>query len=140
MFGKSKILALLLGLLVTNLFAQEDKNCYLNIAAQAKETFAGVFQLNDEQMGKLELLSREIADSNAQLEAQIQKLLDSHPQTTEEELIKLSDEYRGLKDQYMAQNRAYDKKFLQLLNPKQYQRYMDLCQEAGRVPIENTEE
>ncbi len=111
------------------------QTCTLDIGGKNAETMVTVFQLNEKQMAALETLQRELAVETKSLESQIEKLLAEHPQSTEEELIKLADKYKVLQQKIVTASYESDKKLLSEFNAKQYDRYLQLCKAAIRRPI-----
>lgn len=111
------------------------QDCTLDIGGKNGETLISVFQLNQTQIAQMETLSAELALTNKALEDDIQKLFDSHPQSTPEELTTLADKYRVLQQKMVDASWEADKKLLTIFNQKQYQRYLELCNEAIRKPI-----
>ena len=110
-------------------------DCTLSIGGKDTEVLTRVFQLNDEQIKTMELWIGELQTQSKLAEDQIKELFDNHPQSTHEELETLSKKYKVIKDQMVANSKRYDKKLLALFNPKQYQRYVELCDEAIRSPL-----
>jgi hypothetical protein len=111
------------------------QDCTLDIGGKNSETLIKVFQLNDVQVAQMETLSTELDLSNKALQEDIQKLFDSHPQSTPEELTTLADKYRVLQRKMVDASWEADKKLLTIFNERQYQRYLELCSEALRAPI-----
>lgn len=113
----------------------QAQNCTLDIGGKNAETLVAVFQLNETQLATLEFLQGELALKTKSLEDQIEKLLAEHPQSTEEELIKLADKYKVLQQKIVEACYESDKMLLSEFNAKQYERYLQLCQAAIRRPI-----
>ncbi|CAM3554729.1 hypothetical protein [Zobellia roscoffensis] len=111
------------------------QNCTLDIGGKNNETIKTIFQLNEEQVGIMEALQGELAVTTKSLEEQIEKLLAQHPQSTEEDLIKLAEKYKALQQQLVQVAYDSDKQLLSVFNMKQYERYLQLCNEAIRIPI-----
>lgn len=116
-------------------FSGIAQDCTLDIGGKNAETLIKVFQLNETQIGQMESWSAEMAISNKSIEDDIQKLFDSQPQSTPEELTILAEKYRGLQQKMVSASYEVDKKLLTIFNEKQYERYLQLCNEAIRVPI-----
>lgn len=127
-----KILGLSLLLQSVHINAQ---NCTLDVGGKHAKTLVTVFQLNEAQMATLEILQGELAVETKNLEDQIEKLLAEHPQSTEEELIKMADKYKVLQQKVVTASYESDKKLLLEFNAKQYERYLQLCKAALRRPI-----
>jgi len=126
---------LLLALLSATFFGHAQE-CTLDIGGKNYNTIIDIFQMNAEQQATLEKVRTELQVSQETIEAEIQKLFSSHPQSTQQELATLSDKYRVLKDKMVDSAWESDKKVLATFNPKQYERYLTLCSEALRNPIE----
>ena len=109
--------------------------CTLDIGGKNAETMGTVFQLNEAQRTILETLRGELAVETKSIEDQIEKLLAEHPQSTEEELMKLADKYKVLQQKIVKASYESDKKLLSEFNAKQYDRYLQLCNAAIRRPI-----
>ena len=127
-------------LLLAGLFSGVNANaqlpdCTLSIGGKDTDILIQVFQLNEEQKTTMNLWIGELQIQNKLIEDKIKLLFDKHPQGTQEELETLAKKYKVLKDQMLAISKSYDQKLLGLFNPKQYQRYVDLCSEALRKPI-----
>lgn len=126
---------LFLGLLLLTFFGQAQE-CTLDIGGKNHKTIVDIFQLNAEQQATMEALRDTLLTTQQSIEEDIQKLFSSHPQSTEAELITLSDKYKVLKEKMVNISWESDKELLQTFNPKQYDRYLNLCAEALRKPIE----
>lgn len=111
------------------------QDCTLDIGGKNAEMVIKVFQLNESQIAQMEAWSAELAITNKAIEDDIQKMFDSEPQSSPEELTKLAEKYRALKSKMVLNSREADKKLLETFNEKQYERYLQLCNEAIRTPI-----
>ncbi len=111
------------------------QDCTLDIGGKNSKTIIEIFQLSAGQKATMESLREELAVTTERLEDQIQKVLKEHPQSSEEDLIKLADKYRDLQQELVNASWESDKKLLALFNPKQYKAYLDLCNAANREPI-----
>ncbi|MEL6918539.1 MAG: hypothetical protein AAFO99_12505 [Bacteroidota bacterium] len=125
-------LLLVFGLLFVTGSAQE---CTLDIGGKNTETIIKIFQLNEEQIGKMEMWQGELDIKTKDIEDQIRQLMEKHPQKTPEDLTLFAKKYDALKDQMVNTSKAYDTKLIAIFNERQYQRYVDLCIEALRTPI-----
>jgi uncharacterized membrane-anchored protein YhcB (DUF1043 family) len=105
-------------------FQVNAQACTLDIGGNNTRTIIEVFQLNKTQIGVMETLRGELEIKTKDLENQIEKLLAEHPQSTEEELIKLADKYKVLQQKMVSASYESDKKLLSQFNPKQYDRYL----------------
>ncbi len=109
--------------------------CTLGLGGEDTKTIAQVFQLNEEQLTKLDSLRSEKEIEMRLIEDDIKKLFDTQPQSTPEELTTLAEKYKVLKAKMEVASLEYDKKLLTAFNQKQYERYMALCEAAFREPI-----
>ncbi len=112
-----------------------SQQCNLNVTGGNSGEITEMFQLNAAQKATLETLSGDFELLRKDVEDQIQKLFEDHPQSTQEELTTLSAKYKMLQQKMVKASWEADKSFLQGLNPKQYQLYLDLCTEAILEPI-----
>lgn len=117
-------------------FSVTAQRCTLDIGGKNTETIIEVFQLNEAQIETMETLRGELEIETKSLEEQIEKLLVEHPQSTEEELVQLAGKYKALQQKMVNTSYESDKKLLSQFNPKQYDRYLQLCRTAIRMPIE----
>ncbi len=129
------ILVLFLIINYASIHAQ-NAECMLGIGGKNTETIVQVFQLNEEQIRKMEEWRAELAVANKAYQEEIDILFDTHPQGTMEELEALATKYRKLKDMVMENARAYDIRMLKIFNPRQYERYLELCASAQRAPYQ----
>ncbi|CAM4176906.1 hypothetical protein ZONE111904_05940 [Zobellia nedashkovskayae] len=136
-FKQKYMLPKLYSLLVFLMFFSvvNAQNCTLDIGGKNSETIKTIFQLNEEQIAIMETLKGELEVKTKSTEDQIEKLLAEHPQSTEEDLIKLADKYKVLQKQQLDLAYESDKELLSVFNAKQYERYLQLCNEAIRQPI-----
>lgn len=113
----------------------QDRDCMLGLGGTASETIIQVFQLNKEQISKMDQWKAALGQENKIVQDQITQLFDTEGQSSEEELQAMANSYRGLKDKVIQNSKEYDRKLLNIFNEKQYQRYIALCKEARRKPI-----
>jgi len=111
------------------------QNCTLDIGGKNSETIVTVFQLNQTQLATMEALQGELEIETNTIEAQIEKLLAEHPQSTEINLLAMGDKYKVLQQKLVQASYQSDKKLLATFNSKQYERYLQLCKAAIRRPI-----
>ena len=111
------------------------QECTLDIGGKNSEILIKVFQLNEVQITQMNAWSAELAETNKVVEDEIQKLFDSHPQSTPDELTTLAEKYKALQSKIVNASREVDKKLLTIFNERQYDRYLQLCAEAIRLPI-----
>ncbi|MBT8283443.1 MAG: hypothetical protein KJO86_06865 [Muriicola sp.] len=129
-----KIFSSLIFIAMGCLVQAQESDCMLGLGGSNTETIVQVFQLNEEQIGQLKEWQAELSMTNKVYQEDIRILFDTHPQSTTKELEELANKYRVLKDQILENARAYDIKMLKLFNPKQYERYIELCASARRIP------
>ena len=113
--------------------AQED--CILGVGITDNETIIDVFQLNAEQSEQMINFSAELKYRNELLNNQAEHLMKNHPQSTQAELMVLADKYNMIRDSMERIQRMLDIRVLKLFNTKQYERYLELCNEAYRQPL-----
>ncbi len=114
-------------------FAQED--CYLGIGGKDDETIIEVFQLDENQVEKMKNWGAELKYRNSFLLDQAKRLLEKHSESSAEELMAMSYEYRDLLDSMKSNMRMLDQRMLSLFKDDQYNLYVKLCNTASRSPI-----
>ncbi len=124
-----RFLLLLPGLL----FSQED--CYLGIGGRDDERIAQVFQLTEQQVEQLRNWGAELKVRNELLEDRAHAILKNHPQSTTEDIVKMSDEFKVLLDSMTSNMLMLDQRLLGTFNEEQYNLYIMLCSEIFRNPI-----
>ncbi len=115
-------------------FGQAD-DCALGVGNKDTETIKAIFQLSEEQIEKMDTWIVELQSQSREIEDQMGLLLDSHPQSTEADLINLANKYSRYKDELVQISVEYDQKLLGVFNDKQYAYYVSLCKEAKRKPL-----
>lgn len=118
---------------VTGLAAQQD--CYLGVGGPDNETIAEVFQLDSLQLEQMANLGAELKFRNQLLAQRAEYLLDLHAQSSPEDLLVMSFEYRQVLDSMHSNMRLIDKKMLSLFNDQQYNMYIRLCNQVQISPI-----
>ena len=116
-----------------NLVAQDD--CILGVGVTANEAIISVFQLNKEQVEKITNFANELKDRSELMAKQLENRTKNHPQSSKEDLMKLAGEYKTMIDSLGGVQKMIDIKMLSLFNIKQYDRYINLCEEAFRRPL-----
>lgn len=114
-------------------FAQED--CYLGIGGKDDETIIEVFQLNEDQVEKMKNWGAELKYRNSFLIDQAKFLLKKHAQSSPEDLMAMSYQYRDLLDSMKSNMRMLDRRLLSLFDDHQYDLYIRLCNTTSRSPI-----
>lgn len=122
--------------LASSLGMAQLPDCTLALGSVETETLVAIFQLNEPQKGTLAELQGKLQVESKSIEDQTKKLFEEHPQGTEEELITLAEKYKALQQKMVDISKESDRQLLQTFNTKQYERYIHLCQEALRNPIE----
>lgn len=129
----TRILSLIFCIFFSEAFAQED--CYLGIGGKDDETIIEVFQLNDFQVEKMRNWAAELKYRNSFLIDQAKYLLKKHEQSSPEDLLAMSYEYRDLLDSMKSNMIMLDRRLLSLFNNDQYNLYVKLCNATSRSPI-----
>tara|TARA_R110002051_G_scaffold316954_1_gene397400 strand:+ start:4688 stop:5107 length:420 start_codon:yes stop_codon:yes gene_type:complete len=125
--------ALIIFLFLCTIGAAQE--CTLGIGGRDAETIIQVFQLNVEQVAKMNELRNALDLETSPIEEESKKLLETHPQSTPEELTELAVKFKVLESKIVQISRSYDQKLLALFNQKQFQRYVELCYEVARTPL-----
>ena len=128
-----KITVLFIALLF--FFSGKAQDCTLDVGGKNTDVLVSVFQMNEAQVAKMEALGAELRIETKVVEDEIQLLFDTHPQSTQDELTRLSAKYKVLQEKIVMASKATDKMLLSSFNVKQYERYLELCNEAIRKPI-----
>jgi len=127
------VVSFIVVLIISNCGFGQD--CTLDVGGKNSDILIKVFQMNEEQVTKMETLRAELDIETKGIEDEIQKLFDNHPQSTPEELTTLSNKYKVFQEKIVLASAAADKMLLSTFNEKQYDRYLELCHEAIRKPI-----
>ena len=115
-----------------------SQDCFLGIGGKDSLMIKKIFQLNEEQINEMKTQQEMLAAETKIIEGQIELLLAEHPQSKEEDLITMGTKYKELQSQLVKVSVEADKKLLKTFNAKQYERYLQLCKEAYRRPINIT--
>ena len=119
-------------------FSGKAQDCTIDVGGKNTDVLITIFQMNAAQKTKMEAVRAELQIETKLVEEKIQKLFDTHPQSSPDELTLLSEKYKSLQNKIVVASIAADKKVLSTFNEKQYKRYLDLCHEAVRKPIKVT--
>lgn len=111
------------------------QECTLGIGGRDAETIIQVFQLNVEQVAKMNELRGALDIETSPIEEEIKQLLETHPQSSPEELTELAAKFKVLESKIVQISRSYDQRLLAFFNQKQFQRYVELCHEVVRTPL-----
>lgn len=117
-----------------------SQTCILDIGSKNVENITKTFQLNKEQIHSLDSLRTQLISERDLQENEVKKLLETHPQSTPDELLILAKKHKALEDSMFETTIIYDQKLISLFNAKQYERYVLLCTSANRTPISRQEE
>ncbi|TMU57220.1 hypothetical protein [Flagellimonas algicola] len=126
---------LLLILLCSSFFAYTQQDCSLGIGGDHDEAITDVFQLNEFQLEQFKNWSAELRVRNGYLKDQAKYLLKKHAQSSPEDLMAVSYKYRDLLDSMKQNVRMLDKRLLSIFNDRQYNLYLDLCNQLTLRPI-----
>ena len=129
-----KSIFLLLGALFA-CFTANAQDCTLAIGGKDADIIIQVFQMNNEQIAKMEVWKMELAKETEAAQEQANQLLASQPQGTPEDLEKMAIKYKEIQDRVAEISKSYDKKLLAIFNEKQYRRYVGLCREIYLKPL-----
>ena len=127
------VIVLLCFLSVTGLVAQQD--CYLGVGGPDDKAIAEVFRLDSLQQEQLANLGAELKFRNELLAQRAEYLLELHAQSSPEDLLVMSFEYRQVLDSMHSNMKLIDKKLLSLFSDQQYNLYIRLCNQAQSSPI-----
>ena len=100
------------------LIRAQDKDCLLGLVGSSGETIIQVFQLNEEQIQKMNEWKAEWGVTNKVFEEEISQLFDSQEQSTMKELEVVATKYKVLKDNLVAVSRQYDHKTFAPIQPE----------------------
>ena len=129
-----KSIFLLLGALFA-CFTVNAQDCTLAIGGKDADIIIQVFQMNNEQIAKMEVWKMELAKETEAAQEQANQLLASQPQGTPEDLEKMAIKYKEIQDRVAEISKSYDKKLLAIFNEKQYRRYVGLCRDIYLRPL-----
>lgn len=115
------------------LFSQKD--CLLGIGGKDDETLKKVFELTEEQVEKMRNWGAELQFRNEIFEMRAENLLRNHAQSSPEDLLKMSFEYKALLDSMENNMRLLDRRMLGIFTDAQYNLYIMLCNQVYRSPI-----
>lgn len=130
---KRPILLILFFCLAIASSAQED--CYLGLGGKNDSTIIEVFQLNDNQIEQMKNWGAELNYRNGFLKEKAKNLLKKHRQSSPEDLLSMSYDYKKLIDSMRSNMRMLDKRLLSLFDEEQYGLYVKLCNNVSRSPI-----
>lgn len=121
--------------LISGLYSVAQEECFLGIGGQDDEVIEEVFQLNDDQMEKMKNWGAELKIRNEILKDQADFLLRKHEQSSPEDLMAMSYKYKDILDSMKQNVRMLDKRLLSIFNAKQYNFYLELCNQLSLLPI-----
>ncbi|QWX82740.1 hypothetical protein H0I23_09695 [Cellulophaga sp. HaHaR_3_176] len=124
---------------LTSVFATSQV-CILDIGSKNSEKVIETFQLKEKQLETLKVLKDDVKLATDAIDEKVKVLLETHPQSTPEELTVLAEKHKELEEEMFGVIIEYDQKLISIFNEKQYERYVLLCNTASRTPITITEE
>lgn len=122
-------------LLIFSFLGYSQEECILGIGGRDDETIAAVFQLNELQLEKLKNWSAELKVRNEILKDQAKYLLKRHEASSPEALKSVAEKYQGLLDSMKQNVRILDRRLLSVFNDRQYDLYIELCDQVMLRPI-----
>jgi DNA gyrase/topoisomerase IV subunit A len=117
----------------------QSQVCILDISSKNSDKIVENFQLKDEQLILLKTLKSDLKLEMDNLEKEQKDLFKNHPQSTPDELTILGQKHKVIEDKMFEVTMKYDQKLISSFNEKQYERYVLLCNTAGRTPIKALE-
>ena len=115
------------------LVSQED--CYLGIGGKDDAVITKVFELDEKQVESLRNWGAQLKFRNEIFEIRANNLLKNHAQSSPEDLLKMSYQYKALLDSMQKNMRMLDKRMLGIFTMEQYNLYIMLCNQVNRSPI-----
>ena len=122
-------------LLLPNLNYGQMQDCTLGLGNKDTDVIFKVFKLSEEQQALAEAMAAEYRTNSRLIQDEVDLLFESHPQRTPEDLQRMAQKFDSLKIQLTAMSRSYDEKLVGLFNQKQYEVYLQLCNEVMRKPL-----
>ncbi|MGD1947517.1 MAG: hypothetical protein ACFB0A_14945 [Croceivirga sp.] len=122
--------------LPVSLNSQND--CLLGIGGKDHETIRRVFQLSEIQSENMLNWAAELQFRNEVFERRANTLLKMHAQSSPEDLMKMSFEYKAMLDSIQANIKLLDKRLLGIFTDEQYNLYIMLCNQVSLSPIYTT--
>ena len=122
-------------LLLPNLNYGQLQDCTLGLGNKDTDVIFKVFKLSEEQQALAEAMAAEYRTNSRLIQDEVDLLFESHPQRTKEDLQRMAQKFDSLKIQLTAMSRSYDEKLVGLFNQKQYEVYLQLCNEVMRKPL-----
>lgn len=124
---------------LTSIYATSQV-CILDIGSKNSEKVIETFQLKEKQLESLKVLKDDVKLATEAIDKKVKNLLETHPQSSPEELTVLAEKHKELEDEMFGVIVKYDQKLISLFNEKQYERYVLLCNTANRTPITSIQE
>lgn len=115
------------------LLSQEE--CFLGIGGKDDKTIETVFELTEDQVEKMRNWGAELKFRNEVFEIRAKNLLKNHAQSSPEDLMKMSYEYKALLDSMQNNMKRLDQRMLGIFTNEQYNLYIMLCNQVYRSPI-----
>lgn len=127
------ILLFLASFVLTGLNAQQAP-CLLG-TGEDTETIIQVFQLNEQQQAQLQEWSLELQIRQEDIAERAGGLIEAENGSGTTGLDSLATKYNDLKKELLSMQADFDTRVLALFNERQYQRYVQLCEEVNRAPL-----
>ena len=121
--------------LLPNINYGQLQDCTLGLGNKDTDVIFKVFKLSEEQQALAEAMAAEYRTNSRLIQDEVDLLFESHPQRTPEDLQRMAQKFDSLKIQLTAMSRSYDQKLVGLFNQKQYEVYLQLCNEVMRKPL-----
>lgn len=112
----------------------QEAPCLLGTGGDT-ETIIEVFQLNEQQQVQLQEWSLELQIRQDEIAKRAGGLLEAQTGSGTSGLDSLAVEYNSLKKEILGIQADFDTRVLSLFNEKQYERYVQLCEEVNRAPL-----
>ena len=107
----------------------------MGIGGQDDDMIKRVFELTEVQVEQMRNWGAELKYRNEIFEIRAERLLKNHAQSSPEDLMKMSYQYKALLDSMQSNMRLLDKRMLGIFTKDQYNLYIMLCNQVYRSPI-----
>lgn len=107
----------------------------MGIGGKDDKTIETVFELTEDQVEKMRNWGAELKFRNEVFEIRAKNLLKNHAQSSPEDLMKMSYEYKALLDSMQNNMKRLDQRMLGIFTNEQYNLYIMLCNQVYRSPI-----
>lgn len=123
-------------LLLPAAWGVHGQDCTLGLGGSDPAAIIRAFELDEAQQERLRYWIGALETENTPLQQQLDSLLQSHPQSTPEQLTALGEKFEAIKQQMVDNSLRYDQLLLGIFRPRQYRIYEAMCEEIGRYPLE----